>query len=291
MQRGRPKSKPVRHRWLRAIGYGLLLILLTTGLLTGWAVWVEPGFLTVSRYIVTDPQLPASWDGRIIAFFSDAHVGAAYDADRLARAVTAMQTADPDLVLFGGDLVDSETPLDDPDFEQAITEQLARFDAPLGHYAVVGNHDTRLRAELNLAKRMLKNAGFKVLINQSTVIDGLWLGGLDDSYFGQPDVAGTFAKARPAVFRLLLMHEPDYLSAYPDTPVNLVLSGHSHNGQITLFGRPVFTNYQGTAFPFGYYAPGPDGRQLIVSRGLGTVMIHARLFAPPEVVIITLRRG
>lgn len=287
-------NRPPRRRWrrwLRRLGILLLALLFLALLAACWAFGVEPGLLTVTRYDIYDPDLPASWDGRVIAYFSDVHAGAAFAAGRLERAVRAMMAASPDLILFGGDLVDSETPLDDPDFTAAMISTLDQLAAPLGKFAVVGNHDTRLRDELALAKKMLRESGFSVLVNQSVTLDGIWLGGLDDSYFGQPDVAGTFKRAASLPYRLLLMHEPDYMQDFPDARVNLILSGHSHNGQVTLLGLPIFKNYQGTVFPYGYYAPGPAGRQLIVSRGLGTVQVHARLFAPPEVVLITLHHA
>lgn len=282
----------------------LVLILVGLGILA-WAFFVEPGTMTTTYYTVSHPDIPENWDGRTIAFFSDVHSGKSYDAGRLAQAIDAMLAADPDLVLFGGDLVDSETPLHDAVFAQSITDQLARLKTPLGVYAVIGNHDNRLRAELDLAKTMLANAGITLLVNQAVNLDGLWLGGLDESYFGRPDLAATLAQGQTegssqvpepgsstvdGLFRILLMHQPDYLGDDRTSPIDLILSGHSHNGQITLFGYPLITVYQGRRYPYGQYDLGSNTRQMIVSRGLGTVGIHARLFAPPEVVILTLDR-
>jgi hypothetical protein len=89
------------------------------------------------------------------------------------------------------------------------------------------------------------------------------------------------------------MHQPDYLPLYENsdrkTDLDLIVSGHSHNGQITLFGHPLMKVYQGEEFVLGQYKPFAESdTDLIVSSGLGSVVIHARLFNIPELTIIEL---
>lgn len=285
---GTTPVRPRRRKWRRRILPGLLAVLVIGLLAAAQAFLIEPNVLTVTRLDIVDDQLPANWDGRVIAYFSDVHVGETYSVSQLDRVARAINQAEPDLILFGGDLVDYRTSFD-PGFSASCSEVLDKMQAPLGKYAIIGNHDNRLRAELALASRMLDGGGFELLVNQSVELGGIVLGGMDESYFGQPDLAKTFADST-GLWRLLLMHQPDFAAALPADAASLTLSGHSHNGQVTIFGYPPARVYQGEKYTYGLYKL-EDGRQLVVSRGLGTVGLRARFWAPPELMLITLRRN
>jgi hypothetical protein len=296
----RSPARRVRRK-RRQVIFMLFFFLVIIPLATAaWAFLIEPGLLSVTRYTVWFDNLPQSWDGRTIAFFTDAHLGAAFMPDRLARVADTMMKEQPDLILFGGDLVDSRTPHDQK-FAEDVSSVLARMQAPFGQYAVAGNHDNRLIAEYRYMKTMLEDGGFVLLDNQSAIVDGLLIGGLAESYFGRPELEKAFSpeglissdQEMPddlsGFFRLLLMHQPDYAASLPDGSADLAFSGHSHNGQITFFGKPVITVFEGSRYPYGLYQLA-ETRSLIVSRGLGTVGIPARLGARPELVMVTVRR-
>lgn len=304
INRPQPAGRSRRHRRPVLLLASLLLLLAVLAVI--WGFLIEPAILTTTRLTVTDPDLPASWDGRVIAFFSDVHVGPAYGVDRLSRLADAVTAAEPDLVLFGGDLIDHRTPTDDA-FARSVSDCLSRMRAPWGQYAIAGNHDNRLRAELRLMAGMLEDGGFQLLTNQSVLLDGIWLAGLDESYFGKPDAGLAFSgagllpaagqseptgtpDAGKALFRLLMMHQPDVAADLPAGTADLLLSGHSHNGQITFLGRAIITVSQGERYPYGLYHL-ENGSSLAVSRGLGTVGLAARFCAPPELILITLRRS
>ena len=294
-RRRTPDSRRHRKRSLVVLLAAVLaLILLLTA---AWAFLIEPSLLTVSRYTVRFENLPENWNGRTIAFLTDTHLSASYRPERLARVADLIAKEQPDLILFGGDLIDSRTP-HDPGFAAEAVGVLARMKAPYGQFAVAGNHDNRLKSEYRYMRELLENGGFTLLDNESAIVDGLWIGGLAESYFGSPDLEKAFSsqglmagQAMPAdpaeLFRLLLMHQPDYAAALPENAADLIFSGHSHNGQITFFGQPVLTVYEGSRYPYGLYILG--NTSLIVSRGLGTVGIPARLGAPPELVLVTVR--
>ena len=302
---GRDAGEKQRKRRKRRIIPIILLVLL---LLFVWslvqAFLIEPHMLTITRRTLTLPGLPDSWEGRRIAFFSDTHVGPDYSVEQLNKVADAMVAESPDLILFGGDLVDHRTPTDEA-YEQSVGDVLARMRAPLGQYAISGNHDNRLRAELLLMYRMLDRGGFELLRNESVDLDGIWLGGLEESYFGNPDLdlaysaegliepderTGTVGESSgdgnfiAPDFRILLMHQPDFAAEQYVDDANLILSGHSHNGQVTFFGKPLLTVHQGSRYPYGAYTL-TDRSTLVVSRGLGTVAVAARLFAAPELMI------
>lgn len=294
---GRRSPGKARRRRITLL---VLLLFAIPALTAFWAFSIEPALLTVTRYTSRHAQLPEQWHGRTIAFFSDTHLGPDYLPEKLGRVAEAIEREKPDLILFGGDLIDHRTP-QDPGFAADVIEVLSRMRAPLGQYAIAGNHDNRLIAEYRYMADLLADSGFTLLDNQSAVLDGIWLGGLAESYFGRPDLDQAFSAAglispemeddinNDQLFRLLLMHQPDYAAALPADGFNLAFSGHSHNGQVTFFGRPIITVHEGRLYPHGLYHL-DDNRSLLVSRGLGTVGIAARLGAPPQLVLLTLLR-
>lgn len=292
-----------KKRNLRWIPISFLVLVFAAALILIWAFQIEPRMLRQTSYAISSQELPAAWDGRRIGFLSDIHAGPGFGKSQLAEAVDKLMAKKPDVILYGGDLVDSSTPLDDEEFASEIIAELSRLEAPLGKFAVIGNHDNRLRHELETAINWLESSGFEVLINQSLIVDGVWLGGLDESYFGNPDLAATLSGPEDKyaygsidesdIYRIMLMHQPDYLPDYENhegvAALDLVFSGHSHNGQITILGMPLIKVHQGRNYILGQYQPfaGSSG-QLIVSGGLGTVIIHARLFNLPEIVTVDL---
>ena len=287
-KRGRKKPMP----WII-----IALLLILPLLAAGWAYFIEPRLLTSKSYEIKLPGLPEAWAGKKIAFFSDTHLGKSYTPAMLQRAADAINRAEPDLILFGGDLIDDKTPVND-EFALAAAAALQSLEAPAGKYAVAGNHDNRLRAEYLYMARILEEGGFTILNNESVLIDDLWLAGLAESYFGSPDLDKAFSRegllasnqlpVNPC--RILLMHQPDYAASLPADAFQLALSGHSHKGQVTFFGKPIYTVHEGRDYPYGHYQL-PGGRQLLVTSGLGTVGLPLRFCAPPELVFITLQAG
>lgn len=134
------------------------------------------------------------------------------------------------MICFTGDMVDSDA----EDLSDSVA-LLAELTAPLGKYAIFGNHDYK---NTELLTRLLTNAGFVVLRNQSYVIsrggERIAVAGLEDMLKGSPDPAAALKDIPADMFTLLLMHEPDYADTAEGYPFNLQLSGHSHGGQLRL---------------------------------------------------------
>ena len=117
----------------------------------------------------------------------------------------------------------------------------------------------------------------------------LFRSGMDERYFGEPDIDETFPEdaATEGLWRLLLIHQPDYAASLPAGSADLSLAGHTHNGQIAIFDMPIKTVYLGRWYPYGLYQL-DGGGQLVVTRGLGTIVFSARFGAPPEIMLISL---
>ena len=261
--------------------------------------FAEPYWLRVEERTLYAPDLPAEFDGLRVAFLSDLHVGPYYSAARLEALLAQVQAWRPDLMLLGGDYAD--------DSEGAVRFFSSRpgFSAPLGVYAVPGNHD-RMMPESNFARlgEAMRAAGVMPLFNAVYPVRRgeayLYLAGVDDYANGHPDVAGVAMLTRAADFTLLLMHNPDGIPsalAARDRDgdagwVDLILCGHTHGGQITLFGQrallPTNTPETGERYRTGWQREG--NVDILTSNGVGTSVLPIRFFARPEVHLLTLRR-
>jgi predicted MPP superfamily phosphohydrolase len=188
-------------------------------------------------------------------------------------------------------------------------EALGELKAPLGVHAILGNHDwwddlgaQRRRQGPVLGRRMLEREGIPVYENDATrlVKDGrrFWLAGLGDQlaflkgrtrggrrrFEGVDDLAGTLAKVTDSAPVILLAHEPDIFPRVPSR-VALTLSGHTHGGQVRLFGySPKVPSRYGNRFAYGHVVE--NGRHLVVSGGLGCSILPVRLGVPPEIVMV-----
>lgn len=224
------------------------------------------------------PRLPRGLNGMSIAHLSDIHYGLFLSREALERVLELTQAQRPDLICITGDFVTQS-----PVFMEPAAEMLGRLRAPLGVYAVLGNHDFRAGAEA--VTRALRQAGIKVLRNQHRLVHhrgtAFQIAGVDDSR-QHPDVGAALGPTANR-FTLLLAHNPMELRAAAREGVDLVLSGHTHGGQIKFgFAEPLYQRY----LPAGFLSL--DGTQMYVSRGLGKVIVPMRVGAPPELAFLTL---
>lgn len=260
----------------------------------GWAARLTHRFglqgrLEVSESTFTLPRW-RGWQPLRVAFASDFHAGPTTHPQLLDDACHAIEAVRPEMVLLGGDFVSYHGRHVD-----ALARRLATIEAPLGKFAVLGNHD--LLADDAYLVAQLEDAGVRVLVNESVRLagphEGLALCGVDDPVQGEMDARRAFRDAARDDSRLLLMHAPQGLLDMQDETFDLALCGHTHGGQVAMpDGTPI-------------RMPGPrinrrysrgrftlrDGAQLLVSRGIGCSQLPIRLFAAPEVHVLTLKPG
>ncbi|MCR9244986.1 MAG: metallophosphoesterase [bacterium] len=226
-------------------------------------------------------------DGLRIAFISDVHAGSFMNEADLVAMFRRVAATEPDLVLFGGDLINTrerELLL----FRSAFAELTPRY----GMFAVPGNHDHFWGPDIGLWSAFLANHGVTVLMNRGIRIEhggaALWLCGVDDLTEGEPSIAGALAGRREGEPAILLSHHPDFFFEAAAAGVELTLSGHTHGGQIRVGGRaPIHHSRFG--YEQGWFHE--DGCSLYVGRGVGVTVLPIRLDAPPEIPIVTLRVG
>jgi uncharacterized protein len=215
-----------------------------------------------------------------IAFASDLHAGPYTPARLLTRAAEALAATAPDLLLLGGDFVCLR-----PAYAESVAEALSDVPAPLGRYAVLGNHDYWAGAQPIV--RALERAGIEVLINASRRLSppftDVSVAGLDDHMASHPDAAVALDPTAPV--QLVLMHAPSGLLDLAGAGFTLALAGHTHGGQIALGpDRPVIVPWGALSRTYcaGEYDIAGQGR-LLVSRGVGCSTLPFRLNSPAEV--------
>jgi predicted MPP superfamily phosphohydrolase len=259
-------------------------------LLLCYARFIEPFTLKVNRVSVESPLVAGAAENLRIAVFGDTHFSDYYSPGDFEKAAAAINAAAPDLVVFSGDLIDHyDAYQGEPG---AISAELAKIKAPLGKFAVFGNHDYGGGAEYKYPA-IMEAGGFQVLKNEYYGLDELGIGliGIDDVIigYGDPSIAGW---GREDYFNIVLAHEPDLADEVLKYNVNLMIAGHTHGRQINLgifdgyILPPYGKKYISGAFQFD------NGRNtlLYVNSGLGMTKLPLRFFSPPELTIITLNR-
>jgi predicted MPP superfamily phosphohydrolase len=237
------------------------------------------------------PRLPEPFAGMKIVQISDFHFEEYTEATFLERVVRRVNQEAPDLVVLTGDFV-STKPLPRHfgiRLAYHCAELLSRITCPL-RYAILGNHDAGVGARAVIDA--LRTHGIPVLVNSNVAIerDGrrLWLAGIRDVLEERPDLHAALPSGRGSEPVILLAHEPDFADHAVGRQVDLVLSGHTHGGQVRLpFLPPLLLPEMGRKYVHGHFRMS-DGMQLYVNRGIGTVTLPFRFRCPAEITVITL---
>jgi predicted MPP superfamily phosphohydrolase len=251
-----------------------------------WTGWIEPRRLVTVRRRLELPRWPAALDGVRLGVLSDIHSGAPHAGPRaIARAVARLNAEAPDAMLLLGDYIDAHPLWGGRVPPEDIARELGALTAPLGVYAVLGNHDWKQAG--HGMWRALEDAGIEVLENRAARAGDLYVAGLADLRCRRPDLPSTLAGVPPAAPVVLLAHDPDVFPYVPDR-IALTLSGHLHGGQVAIpvLRRPALPSRYGERYARGHVVE--DDRHLYVSSGLGTSGLPLRFLAPPEVVILEL---
>lgn len=229
------------------------------------------------------PGLGQGLSGIRVLLLTDVHAGPFLRPRVVAEAVAKLRALAPDLVLHGGDLATSRV-----DEVEACLDALAPLRGSLGTFAVLGNHDHYVEDVAALVRR-IEARGIPVLHNRAVRLEregaALTLAGIDDWVTGRPDLTAALAGAGDAPV-VLLSHNPDVFFDAAAAGVRLILSGHTHGGQVRLPGLPVLVRQSRYRLDEGRYRRA--GAEVVVSRGFGSTGVPLRLFCPPEVVLLHL---
>ena len=227
-----------------------------------------------------------------IALLSDFHYDPYFSVHPLHAAIPMVNDLHPHLIVFTGDFVSV------PDFgdekkaafaAEPCARLLRQMTAPLGLWAVLGNHDDN--TDPQYVTRALEAESIRVLANRSVPIEPgggrFWLAGVNDVIGATADLTATLRTVPRDEAVVLLAHEPDFADEACRFPIDLQLSGHSHGGQVRLpFLPPLYLPEMARKYMWGTYQVGP--LPLYTNAGLGTVTVPVRLNCPPEITLLTL---
>jgi predicted MPP superfamily phosphohydrolase len=277
-------SRSLRVRFL------LLTVTIVAGALALWALWLEPASLRVASYPLSIPRWPAACSGLSVAVISDLHVGSPFNGiAKLERVVAETQRAQPDLVLLAGDFVIQGVRGGRFVAPEITATKLGEIAAPLGVFAVLGNHDWWLDGPR--VREAFETSRIPVLENRAVELRrgecGFWLAGIGDLWEGRPEVAATLETVPLAAPVLVFTHNPDVFLDVPDR-VALTMAGHTHGGQVRVpfVGRPIIPSAYGERFAIGSVVEG--GRHLFVTPGIGTSILPVRFLVRPEISLLVL---
>jgi uncharacterized protein len=262
----------------------------------GYARRVEPTWLEMNPHAITVPDLPTPFAGFKIAQLSDLHGGHHLPDDYLPRAVDMTLAEKPDVIVLTGDFIHKGYRHID-----GVAKVLGRLQAPRGVFAVLGNHDFSVRNALGFRRHRglhqavadaLQAEGIRVLRNQALDIhqddSKLHLAGVDDLWSRECDLDQALQGLCPRTPRIVLAHNPQTVHLLGDHRCDLMLSGHTHGGQINWpgLGR-FFLGRKGRQFAAGLYRH--EKTHVYVNKGVGFGW-RFRFGVRPEIAVFTLHR-
>lgn len=247
-----------------------------------------PGVGRVKKYDFYSYDVPAAFDGFRIGFASDFHYESRFKRSHLDNAVRALKSMHPDVLLLGGDYRSPKG----GDLD-TLFSALGRVFTPYGTFGVMGNHDYAycysevVEAMKKNNVRLMEHQSYKLVKDgQHIIISGV------RNPFDLKKNGESPSQLFPADdFVVLLTHTPDYAEDTNVSNANLVLAGHTHGGQVSLFKKytPVKHSIYGNRFLTGQ-KENSKGTPIIITNGLGTSRLDIRLFTPSEVVLVVLHR-
>lgn len=246
---------------------------------------LEARWCRLTRRTIPLPNLPESFRGLSVAFLSDLHHGPYVGLDYLRGVIDRTNALRPDLILLGGDYVSKS-----PEYIAPICAEMARLRAPLGRFAVLGNHDNWESASESRAG--LDRAGLELVDNRGVWLrrrgDRLRLAGVGDLWTDEQSLPRALEDAQEDDAVVLLSHNPDVAEYQRDPRIGLMISGHTHGGQVVVpgVGAMVVPSRFGRKYTGGLVR-GP-AYPVFVGRGVGTSGPPVRFSCRPELVLLTL---
>jgi predicted MPP superfamily phosphohydrolase len=261
--------------------------LLAVSGVSAYARLVEPYSYWISETDIFIRNLPERFENFRLTQLTDIHHSRILGIDEIRRVVALAQETKPDMFVLTGDYTTSYRRFIEP-----CAEALGSLNAPEGVWAVLGNHDHYTDPELTT--RALQRRHIAVLNNAHTTLqrgpDALQLSGIDDWTWNAVDWPGAFSGLKPDTPTILLSHQPTVLDLEQTQNVSLILSGHTHGGQVRLpfVGAPARFATNDLKYDRGLFRRG--GTQLYVSSGTGVIGLPVRLGVRPEIAVVRLKR-
>lgn len=272
---------------------GILYIFIMLGGILGLTLlafmyYVTPYRLSIENiHIETEKQLNKEIK---IVQLSDIHIGKFYNITRFLRIIKIVNQLAPDFVLITGDLIDNAHTFN---HYQYLSQALSKIEARYAKVSSLGNHEAKYRDDIGTVLKMYQAGGFNCLVNRGFCIKTenlhMHIYGADCAMYGKRDVSFVSDRASDA-FNLLLLHQPDVILDYIQKPLDLIVSGHTHNGQVNFWGFAPIKPRLGRLYLSGMYHHRWKGKilQHYVNRGLGVTHFPLRFCSVPEITVFEI---
>lgn len=276
-----PAEARTSRRRFMTLGLGSV-----AALAAGYTVGVERYLFQVNRYEIPLPRLPRAFDGFTIAQITDLHYGFLMPMPVVRHVLSLVGGIGADMVVGTGDYVHERNSTRQI---EAVWPELARLRAPFGVKSVLGNHDHW--ADTTRSLEWLAETGQGVRHRSVAIKKGgarIWVGGSGDYYEDVLGIDEAFRETPPDECKVLLSHNPDAADTPYRTEIDLVISGHTHGGQVVVpfLGAPVLP-VRNKRYSSGLVTT-PRTR-VFISRGIGWALLPVRFNCPPEIAVLQLR--
>ncbi len=268
-----------RRKFLKLTVYG------TAALIASYPVFIERNLVQVNRYRVPLENLPPSFHGYILAHLTDLHLGPLVSESFIAGVVQRTNSLRPDAIVCTGDYVHEKNTIQEI---ERVWPLLAELEAADGVFSVLGNHDHW--ADTDRSLYWLERTGQNIRHICRTINRGgerILIGGAGDYWGDRLNIDEVFSCSDEEECRVLLSHNPDSVDTRFKTPLALVLSGHTHGGQVVLpfFGPPLLP-VSNKSYSGGLIFT--EKTKLFISRGIGWTILPVRFNCYPEIALLEL---
>lgn len=258
----------------------LTFIIVTLTLI--YSRYIETKRLVTKEITITENNINKDFDGIKIVHISDIHYKRIINKDFLDKITKEINLINPDIIIFTGDLIDRNSTLKETDID-ILKEFLKNLNAKYGKYSVIGNHDYIINIEQ--LRNIYTSSGFMLLENNYDLIysknnNTIYIGGISTGNFNEEDINNMIIE--DDIYKILIFHEPDFVNEFQNINADLLLSGHSHNGQVNIpLLKKYFLPKNATKYYKEYY--NINGKDLFISSGIGVSRYNFRLFNPPKI--------
>ncbi len=246
------------------------------------------GISRVRNYIISSAQIPAAFDSLRIVFLADTHYPSRFDSTALNSLRTLLTELHPDVLLLGGDYQEG------CQYVSPLVDALTAYRPPLGTYAVLGNNDFERCTDM--ITQSFASHDIHLIENDTASIyrgcQRIIFAGAHNTFSNRETTPSPTLSLSDDDFVILLTHTPDYVEDQDIAHTDLALAGHTHGGQVTLFNlwAPVTNSHYGQRFRRGLKYNSAN-QPILITTGIGTSRKNIRIFAPSEVIVLTLHHA
>ena len=262
-----------------------LLIILILFLI--YSILLEPRLLKINEIPIKTNEISDNFHGIKILHFSDLHYGISIGKNNINKLVDKINSTEPDIVIFTGDLIDSSYKMTKEDVT-VLTKALNNINYNLGKYAVIGEHDYNNKDYNNI----MYDSEFMVLKNSYDTVynkdnNPILIYGLDNITYGDPSMKNiNNDKVNKISYKILIMHETDYITKVDLDDIDLVLAGHNMGGVVKVFNKQLFTKNNSKIYFEDHYKL--DNTNMYISNGVGTNRVPIRFMNIPSMNLYRL---